>query len=494
MPSLDNTTPALTDAYDRYEHVDLARHDILATRVTGGARLTLFTDKQRVSAWLLVQAVQRGPSLSAADVFKFLAPLDLVLLDEAFSAVDAAVDAALEERPSAPFLVAKGREPVHGRDSQCQWHVENPELPPRARLLPDGGVDHRQGRHYVLVQAGDKLFTVTPPEAGLSGLDVHGREIKAYQGQWNRLLAGENTYAEGACVFALREGCLRVRDGKINVVPLISVSDVDYATGHIDFDGEVLVSGEVLPQFRVKARTLDARCVNRGIIDIREDLDVLDSFFGDVAQPAFVHGNARMSRARNVTLYGGGNIEVTREAVACELHALGRLAAPRAALVGGFFAALCGIEVLDAGSREFSRQTLCVRADKLHAPALHALHERQRVARENVEKIHAALAPYAQAPETASLSGTQREALVKLARQLAHEQQAMAQAQQQLKAELARLAPQVQARIVVWRRAYAGTRLELGEAALELTQNVDGPVRFVLDETGREILRERDFR
>ena len=175
---------------------------------------------------------------------------------------------AVDERPAEPdyrFLVDRGR-PFRELEFQ------------RIDLKELNFIDNRQ--------KGDLLAVLKKPQPPVDGMDIFGREITASRGvSQPSFLAGEGAVLseDGHTISAEVDGNVRLARGKVIVEPLISVEDVDYSNGNMDFNGSVDIKGRIADGFRVKAK---------GDIQIGKSVSRVNiSGGGDIILKAGITGN-----------------------------------------------------------------------------------------------------------------------------------------------------------------------------------------------------------
>ncbi len=155
------------------------------------------------------------------------------------------------------FTAAKGIAPVKGEDA----HVKYRFIPDHDKKKPteeeDGSVDHRRLDIVQNVTKGEPLAEKIPATEGKEGRTVTGSIIPPIPGKDIVLAGGQNTKVseDGLLMTATIDGHV-VFTGKVpRVVPVFDVKgDVDYSVGNIDFIGDVHISGNVLDDFKVKAK------------------------------------------------------------------------------------------------------------------------------------------------------------------------------------------------------------------------------------------------
>lgn len=95
------------------------------------------------------------------------------------------------------------------------------------------------------------------PQAGPSGRTVTGEEVPSKLGKHVRFKVGKNVVLNDTqtAMYSAIDGLISLTEKeKINVFPVYEVNgDVDYSVGNIDFVGTVVIRGNVLSGFRIKA-------------------------------------------------------------------------------------------------------------------------------------------------------------------------------------------------------------------------------------------------
>lgn len=164
---------------------------------------------------------------------------------------------ALTDKPeyNKMIQVAQGEVPVQGADAKLTFHFNlSHEIKPRERA--DGTVDYRDLGLIEAVTAGQKLCTLTPADKGTPGKTVTGRVILPNTVRNFGLPLGKNTKVseDKLVLLAALGGSVEYVNGKVNVHNVFTVhGDVDISTGNINFDGSVIVNGDIMAGFTVKA-------------------------------------------------------------------------------------------------------------------------------------------------------------------------------------------------------------------------------------------------
>ncbi|WP_373229566.1 DUF342 domain-containing protein [Cohnella sp.] len=155
-------------------------------------------------------------------------------------------------------IIALGTAPQHGKDGFVNvLFGESEEQDRRPVVREDGSVDYKQVTQLANVKSGQLIAERVPPEPGNPGKAVTGEDILPRDGKEAHFKVGKNVVVnpEKTAMYAAIDGLVTKTDKeKLNVFPVYEVNgDVDYKIGNIDFVGTVVIRGNILTGFRVKA-------------------------------------------------------------------------------------------------------------------------------------------------------------------------------------------------------------------------------------------------
>jgi uncharacterized protein (DUF342 family) len=151
-------------------------------------------------------------------------------------------------------IVAEGIAPQPGQDGYLNVLLGKGKDEDNSPVVrEDGSVDYKEVSQLDNVRAGQLIAERMPPKPGVPGTTVTGVEI----GKEALFKIGKNVVvnAEKTAMYAAIDGLVTKTDKeKLNVFPVYEVNgDVDYNIGNIEFVGTVVVRGNILSGFRVKA-------------------------------------------------------------------------------------------------------------------------------------------------------------------------------------------------------------------------------------------------
>lgn len=169
--------------------------------------------------------------------------------------------AQIAENPQAFFytdnVVAIGLQPNPGVNGYVKVLFEDQSQSKRPAEREDGSVDYREMKQLANVKTGQLIATRVPPLPGTAGIAVTGDPVAPKEGKEASFKVGKNVVVnpDKTAMYAAMDGLVTWTDkDKLNVFPVYEINgDVDYHTGNIDFVGTVVIRGNVLTGFRIRA-------------------------------------------------------------------------------------------------------------------------------------------------------------------------------------------------------------------------------------------------
>lgn len=153
------------------------------------------------------------------------------------------------------ILIASGNAPQDGKDGSIAYHFAIKDKSGQFATDESGKVDFRNVSKFEHVDEGQVLVSREFATPGEDGMDVLGKRIPARKGREAPFpKPGKNVQAT-ADRTELRsqiKGKAILQNGKVSVLPHVKINgDVDMSVGNVDFDGDILVSGNVNPGFTI---------------------------------------------------------------------------------------------------------------------------------------------------------------------------------------------------------------------------------------------------
>lgn len=222
------------------------------------ARLELLISDDDMQVTAKVTAPQGAPPLTV-NVFLQQLREQGVTLGIRRGAIDKLIQHTQNAEPGSTTeaLIARGKFPVDGSDSQFKQLV----LDARQRVLQpkelEGDkVDMRDLGEIISVDKGTPLLKRIQATPGSAGFTVRGETLEPTPGKERDLKAGIGTEISAEdpnILIATRQGLPCMVDNAANVDDVLSMRKVDATTGHVEYEGSVLVQGNVGPGMRIIA-------------------------------------------------------------------------------------------------------------------------------------------------------------------------------------------------------------------------------------------------
>lgn len=300
------------------------------------------------------------------------------------------------------ILVAEGSQPVNGKDAFIEYFYQKENLHQDFTILPDGRIDYHTKANIPVVMKGALLARITDATNGTDGFDVTGKILKAVDGVVPVLVAGENvSLSKDKKEFVAEcDGQVVLNDKIINVFQCFYVEgDVDYRSGNIDFNGNVIIKGVVREGFEVKAT---------GDITVMKDVESANVVSG---RDLIVYGgiicrgnNYKMicgrdlivSHLQNATVEVQRDIIIGNSCVQSNVYCNGKMIIKKqkGTIIGGIVYAMEGIEAKNIGTDFGAKTEVVVGNDYLLQKTANELKKIIEIYVENQKKIDTVLLPF----------------------------------------------------------------------------------------------------
>jgi len=226
-------------------------------------------------------------------------------------------------------LIASGDPPQQGEDGYIlfAFDLDDDEQGQRPVEASDGTVDLKEVNRINNVKRGQLIAEKVSATEGREGKSVTGMKLPGRNGKEGRFKIGKNVVlnAEQTALYAAIDGQMtRTDNDKINVFPVYEVNgDVDYRTGNIDFIGTVVIRGNVLTGFRIKASG-DVRVIG-GVegaeIETEGSIEITGGVMAGDKGYLKAGKNIKLSFVQDGRLIAGDTITVTQSIMHSQLKA-----------------------------------------------------------------------------------------------------------------------------------------------------------------------------
>jgi uncharacterized protein len=257
------------------------------------------------------------------------------------------------------YILLEGKAPVNGENSRIDFKV-NVESVRVFTSDVNVKVDHRNIQEINSVSKGQLLAVRIPSTRGLKdGRDIFGEVIPALDGSpVVNFRPGDNitTDSSGNSYFAAVNGQVKFSHGVLRVTPVFVVrGDVDYSVGNINFSGDVVIMGDVLDNFQVKADESIMVYKNIGAANIYAggDLVVRNGIINKKKSRVIVQGDVRCRFIENSFIEVKGSVYVEDyilQSVVSSKKSVYLSQAKKGQIVGGEVRALEGVHARQIGN------------------------------------------------------------------------------------------------------------------------------------------------
>jgi len=348
-----------------------------------------------------------------------------------------------------------------------------------------GNIDYRQHASKNSVEEGDLLGHQLPSADGRDGLDVLGEPILAEKAELFYPHAGKNVgldVNEGA-YYAKMSGRIRLTDDVLFVDDVYTINgNVDMDTGHISHPGAVVVGGDVLDGFEIKARgDIEVQGVIEATrIQTKGNLMVHGGITGSKGCKIMVKGSIHAKYIRDADVMAGRDIIVEKEIINSSVKTLGTVIIPKGRVVGGDVTALRGIFLGQANSRASVSTVLTAGKHYILSAKLLSKIDKIRMIEENLAKLRSAVS--LSTSRVASLTSKKQDAFAQLTAKVSEMEANLEQLHDEMERIRMKALDRAKFIIVIEKMLFPETTLCLGSDKLLNRDDRPGPVRVTLED------------
>lgn len=269
-------------------------------------KLTVSPDRMGVTARFY------APSVGAARM-----PLEEFLRDLAYQKITYGIKTAQIEafwqnpQYCTDIAIAEGTAAQAGKDAQIEYFFST-DVGIKPTLNEDGSVDFFNLNNINHCTKGQVLARLLPADKGEAGCDVYNEAVRPAEIR-NIVLQPSNNVAlseDKLTITAKVAGHVMLVEGRVFVSDIYTVDNVNNATGNIEYDGSVLVLGNVFSNFCVKAKgNIEVRGVVEGaLLESESDIIIARGMKGMGKGTLKATGNVIAQFLENAKVEAGGYV------------------------------------------------------------------------------------------------------------------------------------------------------------------------------------------
>ena len=249
------------------------------------------------------------------------------------------------------FRVAKGIRPIQGKDAKVEFFF-NIDYLGAGGLDADGNIDFKQRGSVPHVQAGTVLAEKTPMVESRQGHNIFGNEIDALPGNDIPLRFGKGAKLseDGLKILADVTGFPKFALSGVIFVheEYATEGDVDYETGHIEFEGNVNVNGCIKAGFEVKGNDVTCVELDGGVVNADGNLHVKG---GINEATIYARGDVTAKFIHKSEIICMGNVHIAKEIVDSTIACAGSCIIESGKLISSEITAKMGMTARNIGTQ-----------------------------------------------------------------------------------------------------------------------------------------------
>lgn len=362
-------------------------------KIKEAARVTFSSDSMKAYLYLSTTPTAEGETLT--NLFTLENIKELV----AESGVKAGIDKVLlqsiviDKLYDREYVIATGSRAVNGRDGYFTYNFKT-EVDNRPKLLPDGSVDYHSIDRYEPVAEGQEVAVYTPSVPGHFGYNVKGEILKCEPVHDLPLLKGTGfkISEDNNHYFSELNGKVTIINNELIITNVLDINDdVTPATGYIEFEGDVIIHGNVLAGSRINVggNLSITGAVENVFIHAGGDIDIKAGMQGGGEGRIECDGNIWAKFFEQSSLYAKGDIH-TNSLLNCDVVCEGSLfvSGRHGIIVGGATAAQGNIEATVLGNMAEVKTLVCAGVSNQLMNEISELEKSIREINDKLTKLH----------------------------------------------------------------------------------------------------------
>ena len=153
---------------------------------------------------------------------------------------------------SEPVIFAKCTKPKYDEKISLKWGVDLKDIH-KPNIDENDNANYKDLNQFIPLAKDQKIVSINKPIVKESGIDIFGNKIdflpvNAFFQVGNNITISEDKLS----LIANIDGCLFIKSGVLHVDNVYQIrGDVDFHTGNIDFNGDVIIGGDVKSGFQI---------------------------------------------------------------------------------------------------------------------------------------------------------------------------------------------------------------------------------------------------
>ncbi len=253
---------------------------------------------------------------------------------------------------SKAFKIAQGILPIQGENARVEFFFNTNYLK-AGGVTEDGVIDFKDRGEIPHVEEGTVLAEKIPMVESRHGNNIYGDVVETVPGKDLAIKygTGAKLSEDGVKLIATVTGYPKYSlSGRIFVhEEYITQGDVDYETGHIDYDGNVNVKGRIKSGFKVKGNDISAIELDGGILTAEGNVKIAGAIN---EAKIYSRGNVYASFVHNSKIECMGNVVITKEILDSDIECSGRCVVENGKIMSSQVTSKMGVKARNIGSEK----------------------------------------------------------------------------------------------------------------------------------------------
>jgi uncharacterized protein (DUF342 family) len=288
-----------------------------------------------------------------------------------------------------PFKVAQGIPPIHGEDARVEFFF-NTDYLKAGGLTEDGVIDFKDRGEVPHVEKGTMLAEKIPMKVSRQGHNIYGDQIDTVPAKdfFIKYGTGVKVSEDGFKLLASVSGFPKFSlSGRTSVYEeYVTQGDVDYETGHIDYDGNVNVKGQVKSGLKVKGNDIKIIELDGGIVTAEGNVRIAG---GINEGKIYSKGNVYAKFIRNAKVACMGDVIITKEIVDSDIECSGRCIMENGKIMTSQITSKLGVKARNIGTEKAEPCTIKVGHDVFTKKELKTIKDKVDILEKQLEQYGA---------------------------------------------------------------------------------------------------------
>ncbi|MDM8535217.1 FapA family protein [Desulfobacterales bacterium HSG17] len=286
------------------------------------------------------------------------------------------------------FKVAQGISPLQGKDSTIKFFFDRDYLK-AGGVTNDGAIDFKDRGEMPFVESGTILAEKTAIKESRNGKNIYGETVEITPALDIELKIGKGAQLsdDGLKILAEVQGFPVYTMSKHIAVyqEYTTEGDVDYETGHINYDGNVNVNGRIKSGFKVEGNNIQALALDGGTVTADENVNIAG---GINEGTIYSRGNICAKFINNSKLLCLGDVIIEKEIVDSDIECSGKCVVANGKLISSRVTAKMGVQAKNIGTDMSDPNILKVGHDIFTQKELEKNKEKMDKVNKKIEKLN----------------------------------------------------------------------------------------------------------